>query len=174
MLSDVAMGRPTRSISHMKYPRDISQQHLVKMSKYLFNLVVVYADEARLQPDEAVTEINNQSCDINSGFGGKYVWLQPEWVRVHEEAIADLSVTRSDAPIKNYNDLAMGAGGQFWYIQPSRGGSRFITKVSLFQAKQELSPEKIMSRIERSGFTHHSGDINEGRGGDYLYLIWAY
>ncbi|KAI3322311.1 hypothetical protein HD806DRAFT_523188 [Xylariaceae sp. AK1471] len=116
-------------------------------------------DEQYLQPDEVVSEIQGQSSDINAGFD--MCWLHPEW-------------TSSSTPVRNYNDLAMGAEGDFRYIQASRGGSEGITKVGLFRVKQELLPEEIQSRIKQSGFTHYSSDMNEGRGGDYLYLLWAY
>ncbi|KAI2465789.1 hypothetical protein F4781DRAFT_435043 [Annulohypoxylon bovei var. microspora] len=134
----------------------------------------MYASDESLQPDEVVHEIEGQSSDINSGFGGKYVWLRPEWTTVEGEAISDLSFEKSSTPIRNYNDLAMGAGGDFRYVQASRDGSGIVTKIGLFRVKQELSPEEIKSRIEQGGFTQYSKDINEGRGGDYLYLLWAY
>ncbi|KAI1182489.1 hypothetical protein F5B17DRAFT_185212 [Nemania serpens] len=131
-------------------------------------------DEQYLQPDEVVSEIRGQSSDINAGFGGKYVWLHPEWTSVKDEAMSNLSFKKSSTPVRNYNDLAMGAGGNFRYIQASRGGSEGITKVGLFRVKQQLPPDEIQSRIEQSGFTHYSSDMNEGRSGDYLYLLWAY
>jgi len=144
------------------------------MPKYLFNLIAMYAGEEYLQPDEVVDEIQGQSSDINSGLGGKYVWLHPEWTSVEEEAISDLSFKKSSTPVRNYNNLAMDTGGDFRYIEASRHGSRMATKVGLFRAQQKLSPEEIKSRIQQSGFTHYSSDINEGRGGNYLYLLWAY
>ncbi|KAI1417058.1 hypothetical protein F5Y13DRAFT_185890 [Hypoxylon sp. FL1857] len=134
----------------------------------------MYADDEYLQPDEVAHEIQGQSSDINSGFGGKFVWLHPEWTSVNEEAISDLSFEKSSSPVRNYNNLAMGAGGDFRYIQASRNGIDALTKAGLFRVQEHLSPEEIQSRIEQSGFTHYSGDINEGRGGDYLYLLWAY
>jgi hypothetical protein len=93
---------------------------------------------------------------------------------VEGEAISDLSFKKSSTPVRNYNNLAMDTGGDFRYIQASRDGSRMATKVGLFRAQQKLSPEEIKSRIQQSGFTHYSSDINEGRGGNYLYLLWAY
>jgi len=146
------------------------------MPKYLFNLIAMYANEAYLQPDEVVDEIEGQSSDMNAGLGGKYVWLHPEWTSVKEEAISDLSFKKSSTPVRNYNNLAMDSntGGDFRYIQASRDGSGMVTKVGLFRVKQKLSPEEIKSRIQQSGFTHYSSDINEGRGGTYLYLLWAY
>ncbi|KAI0401279.1 hypothetical protein F4802DRAFT_601266 [Xylaria palmicola] len=134
----------------------------------------MYATEEFLQPDEVAPEIRGQSSDINAGFGGKFVWLHPEWTSAKEEAISGLSFAKSGTAVRNYNDLAMGAEGDFRYIQASRDGSEVITKVGLFRVGQELSPEEILSRIEQSGFTHYSTDMNEGRKGDYLYLLWAY
>lgn len=91
-----------------------------------------------------------------------------------EEALSDLSFTKASTPIRNYNDLAMGAGGDFRYIQVSREGSKRVTKVGLFRVQKQLSPEEIKSRIQQSGFTHYSSNMNEGRKGGYLYVIWAY
>ncbi|KAI1255445.1 hypothetical protein MGN70_003511 [Eutypa lata] len=91
-----------------------------------------------------------------------------------EEAITELSVERSTAAVRNYNDLAMGTGGDFRYIRGSHDGEDGITKVGLFRLDKELSPEEIKERIGQSGFSHYSEDINKGRGGEYLYLIWAY
>ncbi|KAI0384023.1 hypothetical protein F5Y04DRAFT_278021 [Hypomontagnella monticulosa] len=144
------------------------------MTKYLYNLVVMYADEESLQPDEVAHEIRGQSSDINSGKGGKFVWLHPEWTSVKEEAVSNLSFEKSSSAVKNYNDLAMGAGGDFRYILTSKGGNQAVTKVGLFRVQEQLSSDEIKSWIGQSGYTDYTKDINGGRGGDYLYLIWAY
>lgn len=102
------------------------------------------------------------------------MWLCPEWTVVREEAITELSVERSSTPVRNYNDLAMGAKGDYRYIRGSHDGLDGVTKVGLFRFDKELSPEEIRERIGQSGFSHYSEDINKGRGGEYLYLIWAY
>ena len=104
----------------------------------------------------------------------RFVYLHPEWTVAREEAITELSVQRSTAPVRNYNNIAMDAKGGFRYVQGSRGGQEGITKVGLFRVGKELSPEEIRERIGQSGFSHYSEDINKGRQGDYLYLIWAY
>ncbi|KAE8352221.1 hypothetical protein BDV28DRAFT_135549 [Aspergillus coremiiformis] len=145
-----------------------------KMSKYLANLTVMYAEKEYLQPDEVVAEIQGQSSDINYEFGGKFVWLHPEWTSAADEAISDLSFERSSTAVRNYNDIAMGAGGDFRYIKASYGGSSKVTKAGLLRTDENLSEGAIVTRIQQSGFTHHSGDINGGRGKSYLYLVWAY
>ena len=75
------------------------------------------------------------------------MWLHPEWTIASEEAITDLAVERSSAPVRNYNDLAMGAGGEFRYVRGSNDGQEGITKVGLFRFDKELSPEEIRERI---------------------------
>lgn len=102
------------------------------------------------------------------------VWLHPHWTSVREEAVSDLEFIMSDTPIRNYNDLAMDAGGAFRYIKATQDGSKPISNAGLFRSKEKLSLEAIKSRIEQAGFTNYSTDINKGRGGDYLYLLWAY
>ena len=93
---------------------------------------------------------------------------------MEEGAVSHLSFEKSKDPVRNYNNLAMDAGGDFRYLQVSREGSIKVTKVGLFRVQQELTPQEITTRIQQSGFTNYSSSINEGRGGDHLYLLWAY
>lgn len=63
-------------------------------------------------------------------------------------------------------NLAQGAGGQFRYLKFKFGqGQDRIHTIKLLRLGQAIvdMPE---------GFTGHSGNINIGRGDDYLYLIW--
>lgn len=63
-------------------------------------------------------------------------------------------------------DLAKGAGGKFRHLTPKYYQSQWkIHTVNLLRLSHGIGdlPE---------GFTGHSWDINEGRSGDFLYLIW--
>lgn len=63
-------------------------------------------------------------------------------------------------------DLAKGAGGQYRYLAPKfHEGSRKIRTVSLLRLGYPIIglPE---------GYSGRSGNINAGRGRDFLYLIW--
>ena len=78
--------------------------------------------------------------------------------------------------VRNYNDFSMGADpvDERRYIVCDRSGGPKITKVGLFRFVNEMSEEQLEARIRQSGFIHHSRDLNVGRRGDYLYLLWAY
>ncbi|KAH8423406.1 uncharacterized protein LDX57_001165 [Aspergillus melleus] len=146
------------------------------MVKYLSDLTVMYADNEYATPDEIVPEIQGKTSDINSGYGGRFVWLQPEWTSDRERAISHLSFTKSDTEIRNYNDITVrvSAKDSYRYIITEREGETKIVNVALLRTPENLSSDQILTRIKQSGFHHFSTDLNQGRGGDYLYVLWAY
>lgn len=85
-----------------------------------------------------------------------------------------MCISKSHTPVRNYNNLAMGSRGDFRFIELFREGDERITKVGMLRLQRRLTHEEIESRIQQSGFTQYSDNINEGRGGDYLYLLWAH
>ncbi|PLB45808.1 hypothetical protein P170DRAFT_512430 [Aspergillus steynii IBT 23096] len=145
------------------------------MAKYLSDVTVMYADNEYAAPDEAIPEIQGKTSDINAGYGGRFVWLKPDWTPDKQNAISNLSFTKSNSELRNYNDITVrvSAKDAYRYIVPERGGESKITKVALFRTSENLSSDQILARIKERGFYHFSSDLNQGRGGDYLYLLWA-
>ena len=94
------------------------------------------------------------------------------------EAISGLSFQKSAVEIRNYNDLLAldnKKGVDYRYILTERDGGQKITKIGLFRTDADHSSlDEINGRIRQNGYTNHSTDINEGRKGDYLYVVWAY
>ena len=73
-------------------------------------------------------------------------------------------------PDESKADLARGAGGLYRYLQLERSSTEKRTYLKILRSKDESDLNKKM----RFGFDGHSSDINEGRGGDYLYILWEY
>jgi hypothetical protein len=100
------------------------------------------------------------------------VWLHPQWTAEKAQAITHLSFEMPNSEIRNYNNLALGKD-DYRYITAERNGETPVTKVGLFRTKDRLTAEQIKTRIGQSGYTDYTSDINQGRKGDYLYLVWA-
>ena len=134
---------------------------------YINNLYVVATNTAAERPAGAVSEISGQSSDCNKGFGGKFTWLVPTYTSDPNGALTGFIFVRQDNPVPGLGDLAEGAGGQFRYIivQRELQNPAKVTKVALWRRSQGTSGVP-------AGYRAKTSDINEGRGGDYLYLVW--
>jgi hypothetical protein len=100
----------------------------------------------------------------------RYVWLVPEYTRDPSQAASVFDfVTQSNGNTK-YLDLAKGAGGDFRYFIPVYNvrEKAKIVECALLRTGSGTSVEQI----RQMGWAGISGDINRGRGGDFLYLIW--
>ncbi|EKM52217.1 uncharacterized protein PHACADRAFT_164147 [Phanerochaete carnosa HHB-10118-sp] len=137
-------------------------------SKYIKTLTVCYGESFDDMPEGAVYEYNGQSADLNHQFGGKFVWLAPEYTTDPDAAATSFTVTVSRIADLALADIAKGTlCGRFRYIVPmydARAKGR-VAEIQLFRAERPLSKPP-------SGWQGMSTDINEGRGRTALYLIW--
>ena len=71
------------------------------------------------------------------------------------------------------DDLAKGAGGDYRYLIPKAEVhvDKKIRRLALYRKSNGEGPVKS-GDIAGRGYTDFSPDINAGRGGDYLHLIW--
>lgn len=102
--------------------------------------------------------------DVNRGFGGKFVYLVPEWTADPSQAVSEIKVVFSKDPMPGMVDLAAGAGGLYRYlymIRPSTPQPR-ITWIDLKRSGQGDLP---------AGHDWVSEDLNKERGGDFLWLV---
>lgn len=53
---------------------------------------VVYTYQNGDKPENYITEMYGKSADINSGFGGNYVWLVPIWTTEMVRFISSFSL----------------------------------------------------------------------------------
>ncbi|KAI9327976.1 hypothetical protein BDR26DRAFT_874636, partial [Obelidium mucronatum] len=152
-------------------------------NEYISSFTVVYTQF----PHGNVQEIHgNGTGDINQGFGGKYVHICLNRTSNPALAITGFTFHREPAaniplPTSSEQDLAKGAGGDYRYLRAVKqrtgegevqgkgaAAARKVKDVWLWRTKDEndLPPSAM-------GFDRTT-DINEGRGGDYLYLCWTY
>lgn len=94
----------------------------------------------------------------------------PEWSQNSSSAATNVRITIQSENDPKYQDLAKGAGGDYRYLRIEKDGSQKITNIRLLRRKEDTSFETIKAL----GFDGYSTDINKGRGGDYLYLVWNY
>lgn len=151
---------------------------------FLVDLKVVLKNDYS-PPDGAVTEVIGKSNDINSGFGGSFVFLVPVWGSELKDAIYNIvpytQCERSVDP--SLVDLAAGAGGDYRYLFLDRSPKKFglIRNIALVRRDSipgnsvfEDSPPGWDPQVIASlfGYSVGSDDLNRNRKGKYLYLVW--
>lgn len=136
--------------------------------RFLKGIKVVTSTRAIDAPADRIRDVTHKSDDINNGYSeSKFVWLVPELTHKLSEALTDLDLVITSSKDERYNDLAAGAGGDWRYLVPQRNpNSQFYITDSLALRR---SKEKVSVKFP----VRSSGDINNDRGGDYLYLEWA-
>lgn len=109
--------------------------------------------------------------DINKGFGGKYVYLVPRWSSDRHCAADTIEVHIEEhdpewARHRGLHDVAKGAGGSYRFVVPQNYNNACkITEVALWSGSHAL---------ERAPdcWTDFTSDINRGRGGRYLHVVY--
>lgn len=142
----------------------------LKQNRFLSDIKVETGDSEFSEPSDAIRMVDNGKADINKGQDGDYVWLVPVWTTQVSDAASNVQVVIQDSEEEDRDDLASGAGGEYRYLfpQPQENNSNKITDVQLYRSEDSLSSDALADM----GFQGMSSDINEDRGGDYLYLLW--
>lgn len=84
--------------------------------------------------------------------------------------MTNIQVVVQDSRNNAYNDMAAGAGGDYRYLKMLRGSSHLrIKRVGLLRSP---SDHYIYGNRRDYGWDECTGDINSGRGGDWLHLCW--
>ncbi|KAI0404132.1 hypothetical protein F4802DRAFT_607591 [Xylaria palmicola] len=146
------------------------QQVQTGLPSYVSGVKVSYGETA---PSDKIEEINKGEADINNGFGGEYVWLTTEWTDDLDKAATYFEVRITGSAQAGLDDLAKGAGGDYRYLiaQQDAHVEKKIRRLALYRKSNSEGPV-TSSDIAGRGYTDFSTDINAGRGGDYLHLIW--
>ncbi|KAJ3278975.1 hypothetical protein HDU79_001035 [Rhizoclosmatium sp. JEL0117] len=112
----------------------------------------------------AIEEMDEWSNDINKGFGGAYVSLEPIWTSKAWEACSGIRFWKSKNGQSGYTDMAKGTGGEYRYIEVTRSPGPKIVEVRLWRTSRGSKPSVL-------GYKY-CDNLNEGRGGDDLYVCW--
>jgi hypothetical protein len=133
-----------------------------------------------------VTEINGNGNNLNQDFNAESVssavprWhqfivliyqLRSVWLVSHYSSAPGAACTAVDILIqvevnKKYHDLSKGSGRERRYIVPVVSPS---TKDKIIEVRLLRSHSSTVRPPE--GYSQISRNINQGRGGDYLYLV---
>ena len=103
------------------------------------------------------------------GVLSRYVWLVGNYTNDPDSACTAYSVAVQGLADDSKADLASGAGGDFRYVLGMRslGVPIKLTEVRLLRSSNPVNLQALPE-----GYYGMSGDINRGRKGTYLYLIW--
>ncbi|KAJ5639603.1 uncharacterized protein N7484_007465 [Penicillium longicatenatum] len=137
---------------------------------YLGQIFAHIGDDESSKPSNIISVVDGNGADINGGFGGKFVWLIANFHNHEPSAISQIAVDIQDQQDNGRRDLASGAGGQFRYLAWRTDGAKKITNVQVLRRKDQVSWDTLRGL----GFEGMSNDINGGRGGDFLHLVWKY
>ncbi|KAJ7106882.1 hypothetical protein C8R43DRAFT_867838, partial [Mycena crocata] len=111
--------------------------------------------------------------DVNAGFHAKYVFLIP--VRTDTAAAAGtyIQIRITDTYDPNGSDIAYGANGKYRYVRVIHDvtDNSKITKVVLYRKPTSAGPVTLSEAVA-VGFNRVSSDINSGRGGSWLHLVY--
>ncbi|KAK7461489.1 hypothetical protein VKT23_008663 [Stygiomarasmius scandens] len=157
-----------KTISEHDQSGKVELKYSVAHAVYVSAVQVVYGTEGYMAPPNRIKEAQGRSDDINATFGGKYVWLVPEYTSDKDKALTGIGFVMSDSANSNYNDLAAGAGGKYRYLIPEVDASKSqkIGKLDLWRLGD--------GNTDGIGSKGRTGDLNKDRKGDYLYLGWDY
>ncbi|KAI0118094.1 hypothetical protein F4776DRAFT_666125 [Hypoxylon sp. NC0597] len=102
-----------------------------------------------------------------------YVWLVPVYTYDPDEAGTSFNILIQSNSVEGWKDLAKGAGGDYRYVRVVQDSSIAQKAVALTLVRmQDSAPaENILARLG-PGWDGARRDINENRGGDYLYFAW--
>ncbi|KAJ9655943.1 hypothetical protein H2198_005291 [Neophaeococcomyces mojaviensis] len=119
---------------------------------------------------DIIQEIDGKSNELMKGHGGSDVYLYVEARTLKpEDALSSLNIAIENDERCGWSDLSKGAGGTYVYLECERNASDHrITEVRLLRSSEKSDIDYVRSR----GYDGMTGDICDGRGGDYVYLIW--
>lgn len=82
------------------------------------------------------------------------------------QARSEIEVKVRENSIRDQQDIAAGLGGMYRYVTACYGGLNRITRIALYRKSEGQGPVTLKDAI-KAGFNRVTGDINQGRGGDF-------
>ncbi|KAF7981208.1 hypothetical protein HWV62_34541 [Athelia sp. TMB] len=138
--------------------------------QYICNLRVVYTGSSSQMPTNAIEEVQGRSNDIGKDMGGSFVWLVPEYTATKVKALTSISVEIHEKPWDGHDDLAKEARGtrhRYLHFEKNPDEPKKIDQIVLVRSEPSESPHVS------DEYSTLSGNINESRGGDFLFLAWS-
>ncbi|KAG8667783.1 hypothetical protein FPOAC2_12982 [Fusarium poae] len=140
------------------------QQYISALTVHAFNNSDVFP------PGTCVDASPNQSSsDCNNCFGGEYTYVVKSFTTTDSRAITGLSIEIVGERNPALQDMAKGTGGDYRYVITSQDLA-LPTRVNGVQLWRSFNGPVTL--VDTVGWDGISTDINSGRGGAYLYLVW--
>jgi len=142
-----------------------------KLLPVLKDIEVVYTKDSVSRPDDLIQEARGLNADINSGYGGDFVWLKPIWTDDVTKAVTSIEFVKQKEANSEYKDLAKGAGGDYRYLKLLRDpqSKARITEAGLWR---QLNKTEGPRYPPKETYQFVTKDLNMDREGDYLFVCW--
>lgn len=161
------------AINNKVYGNAISAITPTPAPQYVSALNVQASNDSSFFPIGTCVDVSSSlgSPDCNNGFSGEHTYVVKKMTTDPSQAITGLAIdiTRDSNPA--LGDMADGAGGDFRYVITSQDLS-LATRVSDVQLWRSQNDSVSLSDVNAAGWDGITSDINHGRSGAYLYLVW--
>jgi hypothetical protein len=176
MMNESPTSQPSRQPSSQPSRQPSSQPSRQPTSKptkepvkYAMSIAISAFATVTPPPANVILEYNGLSADVNEGFGGKYVYISAVTTTEGLNAASTFTFTNPTSPDSRYLDLTQGADSTYYrYLIPS---TNYNTALRVEADSLYLFRSTIPVTTFPVGYSATS-DINAGRLGDYLYLIY--
>ena len=104
---------------------------------------------------------------LGPNFGDSFSWLAAKYTKDPQKACTGLSVVTQSNSNPQQADLAKGTGGNYRHLitHSDAHNPKKLTTLHLLRSPDPRTSPPV-------GYDGISSDLNAGRGGSYLYLIW--
>jgi len=159
-------------INNKVYGNAISASNYTPPSQqYVSGLTVQSSNDPNFFPDGTCIDKGPEqgSPDCNNGFSGEYTYVVKAFTTDPSQAITGLSIDITSDSNSALGDIANGTGSDYRYVITSQDLSlpTRVSDVALWR-----SPNDSVSLADAVGWDGISTDINHGRSGAYLCLVW--
>ncbi|USP80418.1 hypothetical protein yc1106_07692 [Curvularia clavata] len=131
----------------------------------------ILTEGSEATPQGLITEIDGKSNDLLNGQGGVYTWVRAEYSADYSKGITGVYFAHEGSHRgSHWVDMAKGAGGSFVFMELSwdQNNKQKMSDVKIIRGGDKLTIDDVRKR----GYNNMSNDFNEGRGHDYVYLVW--
>ncbi|KAH6980238.1 PLC-like phosphodiesterase [Fusarium venenatum] len=139
--------------------------------QYISALTVQASNASNFFPTGTCVDVSPDqgSPDCNNGFSGEYTYVVKSFTTDPSQAITGLSIDITGDSNPALGDMANGTGGDFRYVITSQN---LTLPIRISDVQLWRSPDDPVTLADAVGWDGISTDINHGRSGAYLYLVW--
>ncbi|KAB8254493.1 hypothetical protein BDV32DRAFT_15336 [Aspergillus pseudonomiae] len=147
---------------------------VLKEIKFLKDIKVVTGRREMDTPDDHMPVLWGESPDVNKGFPeSNFVWFIPSYSTstADKDTATAISYVKTKSQDTSINDFSSGDGKEYFrYLRLERN---IHIREKIINVKMARTSYRLGLKDARDwGWDGISQDLNEDRGGEYLYLLW--